>query len=100
MRKIILSKRASNQLEKLLEYLELEWSLKVKNDFIKKLDKSLSQIQIFPESCQQTNFVQGLHKFVVTKQTAFFYRFDSETITVVTIFDNRMNPDRLKKETE
>ena len=38
MRKIILSKRASNRLNQLLEYLETEWSLKVKNDFIKKLE--------------------------------------------------------------
>ena len=45
MRKVILSKRASHKLEKLLEYLESEWSLKVKNDFIVKLDKSLLQIQ-------------------------------------------------------
>ena len=35
---------------------------------------------------------------VVTKQTSLFYRFDSKTIKVVTIFDNRMNPDKLKKE--
>ncbi len=40
MRKIKLSKRASKKLEKLLEYLELEWSLKVKEDFIKKLNKT------------------------------------------------------------
>lgn len=38
--------------------------------------------------------------FVVTKQTSFFYRFDTKTITIVTIFDNRMNPKRLKKEVE
>ena len=35
---------------------------------------------------------------VVTKQTSLFYRFDKKTITIVTIFDNRMNPDRLKTE--
>jgi len=99
VRKIILSKRAAKRLEKLLDYLELEWSIKVKNDFIKKLDKSLNQIQKFPESCQQTTFVKGLHKLIVTKQTSLFYRFDSKTITIVTLFDNRMNPDRLKKET-
>jgi plasmid stabilization system protein ParE len=99
MRKIILSKRASRRLEKLLEYLELEWSLKVKNEFLKKLDKSLKQIQEFPESCQQTSFLKGLHMLVVTKQTSLFYRFDSKAITIVTFFDNRMNPDKLKKET-
>jgi len=98
MRKVILSKRASNRLEKLLEYLESEWSLKVKNDFIKKLDKSLTQVQKIPESCQQTDFIKGLYMFVVNKQTSFFYRFDTKTITIVTLFDNRMNPERLKKE--
>ena len=98
MRKIILSKRASVRLDQLLEYLEQEWSLNVKDDFIKKLDKSFNQIQKFPESCPKTDYVKGLHMLVVTKQTSLFYRFDSKTIKVVTIFDNRMNPDKLKKE--
>lgn len=99
MRKIILSKRASYRLKRLLEYLELEWSLKVKTDFIKKLDKSLKRVQKFPDSCPKTDSIKGLHMLVVTKQTSLFYRFDSEAITIVTIFDNRMNPDKLKSET-
>ncbi len=37
MRTIKLSKRASKNLDKLLEYLENEWSLKVKSDFLKNL---------------------------------------------------------------
>ena len=100
MRKVILSKRASNKLDKLLKYLELEWSVKVQQDFIRKLDKSLKHIQQFPQSSIQTDFVKGLHMLVVTKQTSLFYRFNSKTITIVTIFDNRMNPDRLKNETK
>lgn len=98
MRKVLLSKRASNRLDKLLEYLEQEWSLKVKENFIKKFDKSLNQVQNFPESCPNTDFVTGLHMLVVTKQTSIFYRFDSKTIKVVTIFDNRMNPNKLRKD--
>ena len=100
MRKVILSKRASNRLEKLIEYLESEWSLKAKKEFIRKLDKSLKQIQKYPDSCQQTDFVKGLHMSVVTKQTSVFYRYDSKSINIVTIFDNRMNPKRLRKETK
>ena len=98
MRTIKLSKRASKKLTKLLEYLETEWSYKVKSDFIKKLDNALKQIQKYPKSCKQTNFVKGLHMLVVTKQTSVFYRFDSKKITIVTFFDNRMNPKKLKKE--
>jgi plasmid stabilization system protein ParE len=98
MRTIKLSRRASRKLDKLLDYLESEWSTKVKNDFIKKLDKSLRQIQKYPNSCQQSDSIVGLHMLVISKQTSVFYRFNSKTITIVTIFDNRMNPDRLKNE--
>lgn len=97
MRKIKLSKRAFIRLEKLLEYLVLEWLLKVKTDFIKKLDKSLKRVQKFPESCQQTDFIKGLYMLVITKQTSLFYRFDSKNITVVTLFDNRMNPKKTEE---
>jgi len=100
MRKVILSKRASNKLDKLLKYIELEWSVKVQQDFIRKLDKSLIHIQKFPQSCIQTDFVKGLHMLVVTKQTSVFYRFNEKTITIVTIFDNRMDSDKLKSETK
>jgi len=100
MRKVILSKRASNKLDKLLKYLELEWSVKVQQDFIRKLDKSFDHIQKFPQSCIRTNFIKGLHKLVITKQTSVFYRYNSKTITIVTIFDNRMDPNKLKSETK
>jgi plasmid stabilization system protein ParE len=33
MRDIVLSKRAAQKLEKLLEYLETEWSERVKNNY-------------------------------------------------------------------
>lgn len=95
MRTIILSKRASNQLERLFEYLELEWSLKVKQEFIKKLDKSLKQIQQYPDGFSETKIVKGLHMFVVTKQTSLFYRYDTKTITIFSVFDNRSNPNKL-----
>ena len=100
MRKVLLSKRASNKLEKLLKYLELEWPHKVKTNYINKLDKTLEHISQYPESAQKSDLVKGLHRVVVTKQTTVYYKFDSKSIMVVTIFDTRMNPKRLKKETK
>jgi len=100
MRKVILSKRASNKLKKLLDYLEVEWSKKVKSNFINKLDKALGHISQYPESTQKSDFIKGLHRVVVTKQTTVYYKFDSKSIKVVTIFDTRMNPKRLRKETK
>ncbi len=94
-RNIILSKRAKNKLEKLLEYLESEWSERIKNDFIKKLDHSIQIIKSNPESFPKTTIIKGLHKCVVTKQNTIYYRIKNSNIEIVTIFDTRQNPKKL-----
>jgi plasmid stabilization system protein ParE len=98
MKRVVFSKRASFLLENLLEYLEREWSVKVKKDFIKKMDKAINQIINFPESCPRSEIKKGLHRLIVTRQTTIYYQFDSKSIKIITIFDNRMNPDKLNKE--
>jgi len=97
-RKVILSKKAENKLEKLFSYLLENWSLKVKTDFVKKLDRSIEIIKAHPESFPQSQKESGLHKCVVTKQTTLYFRFDSKQIKVVIIFDTRQNPKKLNKE--
>lgn len=90
MRSLKLSKRASKKIEKLIQYLEKEWSTKTKTDFIDKLDGKLQQIQKFPESCPQSTHIKGLYRLIVTKQTSLYYRYNTKTITIVTLIDNRM----------
>ena len=99
-RKIVLSKRASRNLEKLLEYLETKWSKRVKDNFIKKLDKSLQILKEKPESSPKSEVIKGLYRCVITKQTTAFYKFDNNSIYVVTIFDTRQDPDKLNKEVQ
>ena len=94
-RDVILSKRAKIKLEQLLEYLEQNWSVRVKHDFIKKFDKSLKIIQKNPDSFPKTNFVKGLHKCVITKQNTIYYRISEMEIEIITLFDTRQNPEKL-----
>ena len=95
-RQVVFSKRARNKLEKLLNYLETEWSLKVKNEFIVKLDRRILQISRHPASCPESEYFPDLHKCVVTKQTTLYYRVKEEEIEVITLFDNRQDPNKLK----
>lgn len=44
-RKIVLSKTAEKKLRKLFDFLTEQWSEKVKNEFIKKLDFSINSIK-------------------------------------------------------
>lgn len=97
-RKIKLSYTTSKKLAYLLSYLEKEWSSDVKNDFINKLDKSLSQISKFPDSYPKSSLVKGLHKCLLTKQTVLFYKYTKDEVYVVTVFDSRQDPDILKNE--
>lgn len=100
MRSIVLSKTAARKLEMLLKYLEEEWSEKVKHNFIEKLDNSLEQINKYPLSYEKSQLKPELHRCLITKQTTLYYKFDSKRVYVVTLFDNRMNPKKLKQETK
>jgi plasmid stabilization system protein ParE len=98
MRTITISKTAESKIEKLFDYLLKNWSLKIKSDFVKKLDKNINIIKISPESFPESKKKADLHKCVITKQTTLFYRYDSKRIIIVTIFDTRQNPNKLYKD--
>jgi plasmid stabilization system protein ParE len=96
IRTIRFSKSASAKLEKLPHYLENEWSMNAKENFLLKLDKSLFQLQTHLNSRPSSEKLKGIHKCVVTKQTTIFYSYSDRAINVVAFFDNRQYPDSLK----
>lgn len=97
-RKVVISKTAERKLDKLFEYLTTEWSIKVKTDFVKKLDSSIQIIKNQPEIFPESRKGKSLRKCVITKQTTLFYRYTSKRINIVTIFDTRQNLNKLDKE--
>ena len=98
--KVFLSELAESKLLKLSEYLLEDWNLKTRDKFISKLNDKIKQISIQPDSCPKSSEFKNLYKCVVTKQTTFFYRIIAErkVIEIITIFDTRQNPDKLKKD--
>jgi plasmid stabilization system protein ParE len=97
-RKVIISKTAEKKLALLLGYLIENWSVTVKKEFIEKLDSSIFIIQNQPNIFPESKKVKGLRKCVITKQTTLYYRYNSKQINVVTIFDTRQNPKKIKRE--
>ncbi|MBC5838223.1 type II toxin-antitoxin system RelE/ParE family toxin [Flavobacterium muglaense] len=97
---VFLSELAENKLLKLNDYLLENWNLKVRNDFISLLTSKIEQISKHPESCLKSSDFKGLYKCVVTKQTTFYYRINSieNEIEIITLFDTRQNPDKIKKD--
>ncbi|MCX2681987.1 type II toxin-antitoxin system RelE/ParE family toxin [Galbibacter sp. EGI 63066] len=99
---VFLSELAESKLLRLSEYLLEKWNLKTRDKFIAKLTDKIKQISSQPDSCPKSNEYEGLYKCVVTKQTTFYYRIlkQSNEIEIITIFDTRQNPDKLKKDIE
>ncbi|MEH6706078.1 MAG: type II toxin-antitoxin system RelE/ParE family toxin [Galbibacter orientalis] len=97
-RKVVISKTAEKKLDKLLEYLITEWSVKIKTEFVKKLDSSIKVIKKQPEIFPESKKGKGLKKCVITKQTTLYYRYNSKQINIITIFDSRRDPNKLSKE--
>ena len=98
--KVFLSELAESKLLKLSEYLLEEWNLKTRDKFISKLNDKIKQISNQPDSCPKSSEYKNLYKCVVTKQTTFFYRIkvEQKEIEIITIFDSRQHPDKLKKD--
>lgn len=96
---VYLSKQAELKLQKLLDYLLEKWNVQVRNDFLEKLDAKINQITAHPDSCPKSESFGGLHKCVLSKQTTFYCRLKDKTeIEIITFFDSRQNPEKLKRE--
>jgi plasmid stabilization system protein ParE len=74
----------------------VHWSEKVKSEFIEKFDRSIEIIRAQPEIFPVSKKGKLLRKCVVSKQTIIYYRFNTKQIDIVTIFDTRQNPEKLK----
>ncbi|MDP5199182.1 MULTISPECIES: type II toxin-antitoxin system RelE/ParE family toxin [Flavobacterium] len=98
MRKIEFTLKAEKSFENILSHLEGKWSLKRKIDFLKKFNKSILAIQLYPESFPISEKFKTVRKCVLTKQTTFYYVFNSKVITIISVFDTRQDPNKIKKD--
>lgn len=98
--KVFLSPLAEYKLAKLLAYLEQEWGTPAKVKFLEKLELKIVKISRHPESNPKTEVFDEILWCVVTPQTSFYYRIihKKKEIEIITITDNRQNPDSIIKE--
>ena len=97
MREIIISTRAQKNINNLFEYLELKWSEKVRKEFALKLYSVVKTIRVNPESFPKSDINSNYNKCVITKQSTLYYRYNSKQVRVLSLFDTRQNPNKIKK---
>jgi len=75
--KIIWSEKALTSLQKIIEHLNDDWSVKIVNEFLDAMDSAIDYIQNHPEIGER--FEESAYRqLLITKHTYLFYRIDYE----------------------
>jgi plasmid stabilization system protein ParE len=94
--KIIWTDEAYKNLQHIVDYLEKFWTSKEIWKFAKLLDKQLILIKKNPALYPYSNKSGQIRKSVLTKQITIYYKVIDLEIYLVTLFDSRQSPERLK----
>jgi len=93
--KLIWSDEALNNLNSIVNYLENRWSEREIKRFAQLLDKQLKLIENNPQLFAESDKSKGLRKSVLSKQTTIYYTIIDSQIRLISLFDNRQNPNKL-----
>jgi plasmid stabilization system protein ParE len=90
------SQRSLFEINIIADYIENKWSEKSKIKFLNILNKNFNHIQKNPELFPVSEF-EKLRKCVVSKQTSIFFIIEKNKIYIVSVFDTRQNPVKIKE---
>lgn len=91
---VTFSKRAANDYAGISKYLEENWTKREVIRFSNKLEIDLKMLVSHPEIGK--NIKKNIRKLVTSKHHSIYYKIVDDGIYLITIFDNRQNPKKLK----
>lgn len=94
---VIISPQAKEDIDNILFYLSQSWNQKVVDDFLKKLEIFYYLVSINPRLFGYFNKQKNIRKYVITKQNIIYYRNKEKEVQIITVFDVRQQPSKLKK---
>lgn len=71
---IIVKKRFSNKVKKVLAYLEKEWSYKVASAFLLKIDRRIEQLTQQPYIGAPSSKVKDIRGLLITRHNRLYYK--------------------------
>ena len=95
--KLIWSDEALENLKGIIEYLEKNWTTREIKKFARLLDKNLNLIEVNPQTFPKSDHSKGFRRAVISKQVSIFYQIENQFVHVISVFDNRQNPNRILK---
>ncbi len=90
------TREAVQQLDAIIDYLETNWSEKEIRKFFQKLEEGIKTISEQPELHKLSARKKGAREYQLARQTTIFYDFDEAHVTVLLVWSNRKDSEKLK----
>jgi plasmid stabilization system protein ParE len=90
--KVIVKKRFTNKVVKLLSYLEAEWGKTVADNFLKEIENRLDTLSEQPYMGVPSDPSEEVRSILITKHNRLYYRIKEGVIEILNMYDTRMNP--------
>ena len=86
--------QADKGLEKVIHYLEAEWTVREILQLEKKIKQVIKQVSLNPEQFPKSETYKNLHKAIVDKNNYLVYRINTYTdaIEIVNFRGTKQNP--------
>jgi len=95
--KIVWSKRSQREFDNIVKYLLENWSQHVFSNFLSEVDDKVILISDSHEIGTIVKKNRNKRSIIITPHTRLYYKIGKEKITIITLFDTRQNPKKLKK---
>ncbi len=96
--KIVKGKKFLKDLLVVLVYLEKEWGLRAAVNFQAIIDEKIAGLCLHPKIGIITSKGEDIRKINATKHNKIYYQIKGKTITILTLFETKQNPERNKYE--
>lgn len=94
--KVVVTKTALKKFHKIVDYILEEWGESAAIQFEKRTETILDLLAIAPHMGPSVNSEKKIRAFQLTSQTRVYYRIKTDRILILTFFDVRQNPNRIK----
>ena len=89
---IIVKKRFTNKVQKVLAYLEKKWSNKVAADFLIKIDRLFVLLAKQPSVGRPSSKIKKVRGLLITRHNKLYYTIEDDKVIILNMYDTRMNP--------
>lgn len=91
---IVIKKRFTNKVQKVLVYLENEWSHKAAVDFLTKIDRRIDLLTKQPHIGAPSAKIKDVRGLLITRHNKMYYKISGNKVIILNMYDTRMNPKR------